>query len=324
MRKTALIISFVILTLTLGGSVHAQKPPVSRLIMKDGSYQPVVKYEIKGERVRYLSAERYEWEEVPSSLVDWAATKRWEEERAKAVSPDARAADSDEAAERKAEAAKSPEVSPGIHLPYNGGVFLLDAYSGQPQLVELDQNGGEINRNTKGNIFRAAINPLASAKQSIELKGVHAKVQAHLVQPIIYANLGDAVQDESQGAPPQNELRPEDKYRILKLDTKKSSRVVGNIKIALTGHVSQKQTVIPTLVEQMQDGPWYKIVPASPLPAGEYALVEMLPDEQINLYVWDFGVNPAAPENPGAWKPAPVSSEPPKAEQPKLNKRPPQ
>ncbi len=49
-----------------------------RLILKDGSFQPVVKYEIQGDNVHYLSAERYEWEDVPSSLVDWDATKKYE------------------------------------------------------------------------------------------------------------------------------------------------------------------------------------------------------------------------------------------------------
>lgn len=321
MRKLAITLALVLLAIAAGA--QAQKPPSQRLILKDGSYQQVAKYEVKGDRVRYLSAERFEWEEVPYSMVDWDATKKWQEERVTTGNPAVRAADTEEEAERKAEAAKSPEVSPGIRLPSNGGVYLLDVYSGRPELLELEQNGTEINKNMKGNILRAAINPLASARQTIELKGLHAKIQAHLGQPVLYVNIPDeAVTDEQKAGPPKRDIPIDERYRIVRLEPKKDMRVVGNLKIALTGKVSQQQSLLPTIVEQVSSGPWYKIMPASPLEPGEYAVAEMLGDNQINLYVWDFGVNPAAPENPSAWKPTTAPAQPEKPA-PKLEKRPP-
>src|SRR5258708_25849484 len=160
-----------------------------RLILKDGSYQSVTKYEIHGERVRYFSAERGEWEEVPKSLIDWDATDKCAQGRLQGkLAPEAVELDKELDAERKAEQARSPQVAPGLRLPDEGGIFLLDTYQNQPQLSELQQSGGELDKNTKSNILRAAINPLAGVKETIALPGAHARIESHTTVPSLYIN----------------------------------------------------------------------------------------------------------------------------------------
>jgi hypothetical protein len=305
--------------------IHAK-----RLILKDGSFQPVTKWEVKGDRVRYYSAERYDWEEVPKSLVDWAATEKWNKEREEGAAVENKRLSDEELKERQLEEARSPQVAPGIRLPDSGGVYLFDAFAGKPQLVELVQNGGELNKNTGKNILRAAINPIATAKQSIEIKGVRARVQAHAPQPAIYVNInqepgsGESVESKpaSGASASRSDLDQQpDRFRIVRVEKKKKSRVVGNIKIAFYGKVTQQGNWLPTKSEPVA-GDWVKVTPAAPLPPGEYALVEMLSKKEINLYVWDFGVDPNAPANPTAWVPQQAKQTPTGTDQsPVLEKR---
>jgi len=298
--------------------VRAQNPQLTkRLILKDGSYQPATKWEVHGDRVRYYSAERYEWEELPNDMVDWPATERWEKESAShRISEETKELSAEFEAERRAEEARTPTVAPGVKLPSQGGVFLLDDFRGQPQLVELAQSGSEVKKDMGKNVLRAAINPLASMKQRIELPGTRARVQSHLTRPEIFVDV-EADADASSGPPPDTAHR----YRLVRLERKKDSRVVGNLKITtMTGKVSQQESYVETIAERFS-GDWVKVTPARNLEPGEYALAEMLGDKQMNLYVWDFGVDPSAPGNPGAWKPVHPSSKPAADESPTLGTR---
>ena len=279
-----------------------------RLILKDGSYQLATKWEVKGDRVRYLSAERNEWEELPNSLVDWPATDKFEKDRAAGVpAPEAVEIDKEVEAERRAEEAKTPQVAPGLHLPDSGGMFLLDTFQAQPQLVVLQQNGGEVNRNTKTNILRSAINPIASSKQSIELEGLHATVQAHAPLPTIYVNVDEDQSSNSNASKePQQPQQPWDRYHIVRAEPKKGKRIIGNIKTSPLGKASQEQSVVLTNAQRLTGG-WVKVTPLNALEPGEYAVVEMLGKEGMNTYVWDFGVNPAAPANAIVLRPDPAN-----------------
>jgi hypothetical protein len=288
--------------------VHAQNL-AKRLILKDGSYQLATKWEVKGDRVRYMSAERDEWEELPNSLVDWAATDKSEKDRAAGLSaPEAVELDKEVEAERRAEEARTPQVSLGLHLPDDGGIVLLDTFQSQPQLVTLQQNTGEVNRNKKANILHSAVIPIASNKQTIELEGPHATVQSHATLPTIYVNIEqDTGANASSPQGPQQPQQPEqswDRFHIVRLQSKKDKRIVGDIKISPLGKATQEQNVIVTSSQRLTGG-WIKLTPATALDPGEYAVVEMLGKNGINTYVWDFGVNPSAPANAGAVMPEP-------------------
>ncbi len=325
------LLASVILLLTVVVTPSPAQDLARRLILKDGSYQLVTKYEVKGNRVRYMSAERDEWEEIPESLVDWPATEKYEKDRAAGASvPEAAQLDKELELEREREETLLPQVAPGLRLPEDSGVFLLDSFRGEPQLLEIQQTAGDINRNTKSNIFRGAINPIAGLKQAIELDGAHAAIQAHVDVPSLYIKF-DA--DQSPGknssptaASPQQPEQPQqpvaafDRFRIVRAEVKNGKRILGDVKRQVTGKVSQEEHLVKTTATRVSGG-WLKLTPQDSLVPGEYVVVEMMPQEEtgkegMNLYVWDFGVNPKAAANPNPWKPSAPESKPTEAPKP--------
>jgi hypothetical protein len=287
-------------------AASAQDTP-HRLVLKDGSYQLVTKFEVKGDRVRYYSSEREDWEELPNSLVDWPATEKYEKDRA---TPPPEAVELDKELERVE--VPLPEVAPGLRIPEDTGVFLLDNFQGEPQLLEVNQTGGDINRNTKVNILKGTINPVSGLKQTIELPGAHAAIQSHVGVPALYIKLEETPPEPGSAAEsshPQEPQKPQpaasassETFRILHVEVKGSKRIVGDVKRQVTGKISHEEHAVKTTASRLNGG-WLRVTPTENLAPGEYALVEIAENGAMNLYVWDFGVNPKAPQNPNPWKP---------------------
>jgi hypothetical protein len=334
-RRLPWILLELLVFATLSGAAQNQKslplkPGVSstavnrRLILKDGSYQVVRRYEIVGDRVRYLSVERGgEWEELPVELVDWDATRKWERDRTalpdEGVSPamkEAEEIDNEEAAEREEQKARQPEVARGLELPDEDGVFALDTFEGKPELVELVPV--DLALNARSHHGLNTLNPLAGVRASLELEGSHAKVHLHVNTPEIFLAL-DARDDaekvishaltvETGGAKELANRKhgahsPASGFALVRVNERRAVRVVGAIHVSLAGKVTQDENVIPAKVEVVAGKHWLKITPIQPLAVGEYALVEILSASEINQSVWDFRVDPRLGDNPGSLGP---------------------
>jgi hypothetical protein len=288
----------------LPGFAQENQSRAKRLILKDGSYELITEYQIRGDRVRYFSSERNSWEELPDSLVDWDATERFARGASREASERKSEALERAGNERREEEARKPIVAQGLQLPSPDGVYLLDLFRGQPELNPLAQNGADLNKNTGRNILRGVINPIAGPRQTVELTGLNALIQSHSASPSIYFPFDPG--DSSAG---YDSKTAKDHLRIVRCGVKKDNRVVGVVNIALYGKVKEHEDYVDAVIEPVSEY-WAKITPVVPLKPGEYALVEYDEKGAMNQYVWDFGVNPAAPANLNTMRPILDRSEP--------------
>ena len=257
---------------------QAQGQPVKRLILTDGSYQAATEWKKVGDRLKYFSAERGEWEEIPAALVDWKATDEWNAVRAKAQTEaeDLKPVTGDEVAARKEEQLNTPLVAPELRLPADGGVILFAEMAGKPALQKLDGSKVEVHGNEGKTLLKRSIIPVASQVQTIELKGAEAKVRVHSAVPEIYLDV-------------ENDRGPiaGDNFKIVRLEKKRDKRMVAKNTVQITGEEDLKEKFLLSRAERFS-GEWWKMMPLENLAPGEYAIVSTVPGQDI--VVWDFGV----------------------------------
>jgi hypothetical protein len=327
--------AFLLLTVLGTLSAVAQRKPMemptpgekgayqrTRLILKNGTYQTVLSYKVNGNVVEYRSAERNgELEEVPLKLVDLPATVAWYHEHVEgaAVPQEQRPVLSPELAKEEADRASlTPEVAPNLRLPDETSILVLDTFEGTPELVPLPQQGTDLNSETAHALLKQAINPSSAAHRILSIPGPQSDIQLHVAEPVFFVRIGSDRAEPSGGrgivvdthGASNNSLRDTptggaagSSYVIERLDARQDSRVVDSFRIAQLNSGKKQPDVIETRQEDLPGDHWMKLTPLQPLEFGEYALIEVVSDHEINLNVWDFGVHSAATENVEAIRP---------------------
>lgn len=265
-----LVVALTVLPGVLGesGALWANQ----KLFLKDGTYQLVSSYEVHGDRVRYYSVERSGWEEIPSSLVDFEATKR-AEEKEKALQKK----ELEEGRAIEQERFEKPEetgleVAPGVHLPQEDGVYAFDGV----RVIRLIQSSAEtVTDKRRAALVLAMPAPLVKRRSIVELPGAKAAVRLQQAEPIFYVQSADGM-----GA----------KLELISLKVVKESRVVEKVEAGRAGIGKPSELRAAVQLERTQLAPGlYRLKPLHPLDPGEYALSELI-QEKLNLDLWDFGV----------------------------------
>jgi hypothetical protein len=233
-----------------------------RLYLKDGSYHSVREYETKGDRVRYYSTERGEWEEIPLEIVDLKRTESEKTDKEAARREEAAAMD----AEEKAERAQRREIE---RIPVNPGVYMVEG----EKVNTLKQAEVKSVNNKRRSILKAVSPiPIVAGKSTVELDGLKAELSVRAERPEFYFRVFEL-----------------ERMAIVRMKPGKTSRIVQTLNIVpVSKEVVEETDIVETFKQQIAEG-LYKIWPTKPLEPGEYAVVEYT-EGKGNIQVWDFAV----------------------------------
>jgi hypothetical protein len=248
-------------------------PRGQKLFLKDGTFQLVREYKIDGDRLSYYSLDTHQWEEMPTALVDWDATKK---DAAQQQTRDAALADSVAEREQQEHAEvltvdASIEPAPGIFLPSDPGLFAFDGKTIQT-VTQADMQSSL----SKGRMVEKVLVPvpIIATRHNISIMGTRSKLRIVAGQPEFYLRI-------ASGSEPEIDL--------VRAKIHGNDRQVENVD-ELFGETAQQRTTLALQRWQIAPNVFRYTLP-TPLQRGEYVLVETLPGDQLNMYLWDFGVD---------------------------------
>ncbi len=235
-----------------------------RLYLKDGTYHMVREYQVNGDRVRFYSVERSEWEEIPLNLADLKRTEAENEEHQQSIQKEAAEA----AAEQKFEREQREERE---RIPVEPGVYRVDG----KELKTIKQADLKMVSDKKRSVLKVLSPvPVVYGKTTVEVDGEHSVNTVSDPRPEFYMRLAK-----------------DERFGIVKTTPKKTSRVVQEWDIVpVSKDFVEKQEDVKIFRKQVDDG-LYRIWPTDPLEPGEYAVIEYT-EGKGNIQVWDFAYRP--------------------------------
>lgn len=257
-------------------------PRGKKLVLKDGSFQLVKSYEQKGDRVRYYSVERSTWEEMPSELVDWEATRKAEEDDTRHSQEMLEKARTTEIAARAGEVDvdASIEVAPGIFLPEGEGLYAVDGKT----IIPLVSVGADMKLDKKRLLTQVLVPiPVIPTRHRIQVAGKKALVRLTSREPEFYVRTANAREPELE---------------LIRAQVKGTARELQLVDTDLVGESTRRAQTISIQRWKVARGV-YRLTVSQPLEPGEYALAEFVTErdpsntsgQTLNFYVWDFGVD---------------------------------
>ena len=261
-----IVVLLAALVLSVAAAVAAGQ---IKLYLKDGTYQVTREYAVKGDRVRYYSIERQEWEELPKDLVDFARTEGELKQKATArAEEDKLIADEDRVErEERARMARIP-AEPGVY-------YEPDPDAKAPDMRALKVAESKFVTNKRRSILKVISPlPIVNGKATVEIDGDRSAFIVKTRRPEFYFRLSD---DES--------------FNFFKLTPGKSTRVVEKVTIAAVVNEKVEEPIVIEAFRQQLADRLYKMWPTADLEPGEYALVQYT-EGKMNLQIWDFRVEP--------------------------------
>lgn len=235
---------------------------VSKLYMKDGQYQRVREYKVEGDRVKFYSVERSEWEEVPEALVDLRKTESEMVAEKAAINEQSKQLSEEDAAVR----AQQREIQ---KIPQDPGVYTVSPAKTVDVFLFADI---KVHTNKGRTLLTKATGlPFIPGKATVELDEEHAK---------------RIVTDPRQEFYIQ--LNKEERFEIIRLAAHHDMRIAERVTIVpVSKEYVEEIDVVESFRRQLTDNGLFKIWPVKDLTPGEYAMIEFTPGK-LEPQVWDF------------------------------------